>query len=326
MWSVRLQKEKEMKELILLPMGIITNLLMVRFNLMKLGNRGETPVANPEAPPAEPSVPTDPPKDTPQPSAYESLKTTKGMKSDDEFAKSYSEAEVELGKRQTRLDTVKTQLESQGFTLDDNGNVVQVGTNTPLQPQNQQQQQYDPYNWQAGQGQGQEQQPIYDPYTGQQLTNPIDIQLAGMTPSQRMVAVANAVNDQREKQQHSSSLVENEVLSKPEAQGFEKDVRMVMNSLPLAQRSDKKQWEDALLRVKGMKYDEAMKSKGAEGVTAFLNKENVQGLPSGGSGGKGGPKLTTEQQTSYDWYKTNRPNMFKDVSAFLKASDPKHKG
>ena len=316
-----------MKELILLPMGIIANLLMVKLNLTRLGNKGETPVVT-QDPPTDPPPVTDPPEDPPQPSAFESLKTTKGMKNDDEFAKSYTEAEVELGRRQTKLDTVKTQLETQGFTLDDSGNVVQIGNMPPIHQQNQQNQQpqYDPYAWPTpGQNQGQGQDPIYDPYTGLQITNPLDLQLAQLPVGQRTAVVVDAMLTQRDKQNHSSSLAENKVLSEPGAKGFEADVRKVMMNLPLNQRSDEKQWQDALLKVKGMRYDAAMKSAGKEGVDAFINKENAQGMPSSG-GGKGGIKLSVDEESTFKWYQDNRPGMFKDKAHFRKASTANYKG
>jgi len=94
-----------------------------------------------------------------------------------------------------------------------------------------------------------------------------------------------------------------------------------MRSLPLAQRADKKSWEDALLRVKGMRYDQAIKNAGQQGVDQFLNKEGLQ-VPAGSGGEGSATTLTPDQEQVFRYYQQNMPGMFKDKSHFLKATRP----
>jgi hypothetical protein len=127
--------------------------------------------------------------------------------------------------------------------------------------------------------------------------------------------------DQREKLQASTYQAEAEVLSKPEAKGFEDDVKKVMQNLPLPQRANKQAWEDALLRVKGMRYDQAIKSAGQQGVEEFINKGSLH-VPSGQGGEGGAASLNAEQEQIYRYYQQNHPGMFKDKASFLRATQP----
>ena len=260
---------------------------------------GQEPPAGAQTPPAQ--------------SIYKDLQVKKGFKSEEDLAKSYIEAEQSLGKHQNLNNKVKQQLESAGYTIDDEGNVKPVG-----QPSGQ------PLTQPGGQPGGYPGQPveqIYDPYTGQIITDPIAIQLARMPLGMREATVVNAIIEQREKQQIGSYQAEAEVLSTPEAKGFEDDVRNVMRQVPLAQRANKQSWQDALLRVKGMRYDQAVKNAGQQGVEAFLNKEGIQ-IPEGSGGQQGVATLTAEQEQVYRYYQQNYPGMFKDKAAFLRANSP----
>ena len=252
----------------------------------------------------------------PQPSAFDDLMSKKGFKSNDDFAKSYGEAEASLGRSQNAHNTAKQQLETQGYTMDDSGNITPVQTQPGAQVQPVQQ--VTPGQQNPGQQQQTQADPIYDPYTGQQITNPVDVQLAQMPLSQRMSVVVNSIVETRDQQQREASTVETEILTSPEAKGFEEDTRRVMMQLPLAQRTKKESWQDALLKVKGMKYDDALKNAGTDGVNAFLNKEQNQAIPSGAPAGDGTVVLTPEQETTYKYYEQNHPTMFKDRAHFIK--------
>lgn len=246
-----------------------------------------------------------------EPDPYQEVMTKKGFKSQGDFAKSYVEAESALGREQTRVSTIKTQLESQGFTLDDNNQIVQM-------PQGPGQ-----YQQQPGQGQQPVQgDPIYDPYTGEELTNPTDIQLAKMPLSQRVSVVANALLDQREQLNSQASTAESEVLAQPGAKGFEAELKAEMKKLPAQYRANKQAWEQTLLIVKGRKYEDALKNNGQQAVEQFINKENAQGIPA--AGGKVSTlRLTPAQEQTFQWYDTNKKGMFRDRAHFLKvASDP----
>jgi hypothetical protein len=237
----------------------------------------------------------------PAPSTYKDLQTKKGFKTEEDLAKSYVEAEQTLGRKQAAIDKVKQQLESQGYTLNDDGTISQVQGGFQQQPQYPQQ----------------PQETVYDPYTGQAITDPIALQLAKLPVGQREAVVFNAMLEQREKQQRDSYQAEAEVLSKPEAKGFEDDVKKVMMQLPVAQRADKKNWEDALLRVKGMQYDQMAKNMGQEAVHQFLNKENIQNIPGTGAG-SGGVSTTDEEESAWKYYQERNPGLFKDKAHFLK--------
>ena|SRR3990167_1188437 len=280
-----------------------------------LNNRGEVPVT-PSHQPATPATPATP-APQPQPSAYDTLIQKKGFKSNDDVARSYEEVERSYGKSKTSYDTTKKQLEQHGYSLDDNGNIIQVNPNAQPPVRDNQYQQYG----QPNQPYQQQQETIYDPYTGQVISNPIDMQLAQLPLSQRTAVVVNAIIAQRDQFTTAANGFASEVLSKPEAKGFEEDVRKVMAQMPIEQRAKKESWEDALLRVKGMKYDEAMKNAGRQGVDNFLNKQNSQQIP-GAPGAGDNVKLTEEQETTFKWYQQNKPGMFKDKAHFVKSLLP----
>lgn len=271
-------------------------------------NQGGAAPAGTPAGSAAPAAPA-------QPSVYDSLKAKKGFKSDDAVATSYEEIEASYHRTKNVVDTVKQQLEAQGFTVDEKGNVIQAaGAGLPAGEQPLPEAAAQPVA-QPGAGAGQE---VYDPYTGQVITNPQTLQIINTIPDpvQRQMAITNLVIQQNEQFQTQAVTSADEVLSKPEAKGFETDVRKVMLKVPLAQRADKKNWEDALLRVKGVKYDEALKNAGAQGVEAFVNKETIQTIP-GAAGAGGAPtNLTAEQEQNYQWYQQNKPGMFKDRAHF----------
>ena len=262
---------------------------------------------------------------------FQELATKKGLGSPDDLAKIYIDGEKEMGRRQSVIDSVKTQLEAGGYEMDNTGKIQKK----PDQGGQFQQ----PYPQQGQQGQQQyypqQQQQTYDAYgnpinaqpqqdqifdlNGMPITNQLDRQLAMMPVSQRTAYVTNALMDQREKQQTSSFKNEQDVLNTPEAKGFEADVRNVMMQVPLAQRADKKMWDDALLRVKGMRYEQAMKNAGQDGVNQFLNKDQIQGAggQGAGQGGAGGAQMTQTQRDGYKYYQLNYPGMFKDEAHYL---------
>jgi len=256
--------------------------------------------AAPGTPGAAPAAPATPP------SAYNELATKKGFKSQDELAKSYGELETDRSRRVSALDTAKKQVEQQSngsLTLDDNGNVIPI---PGAQPQG---------------GGGQPPEVVYDPYTGVPITDPIALQLIRLPPGQREAVIFSALSDQRDKQQSAAYQHDVDVLSKPEAKGFEDDVRKVMMALPLAQRAKKEEWDNALLRVKGTRYDKDKQVWAQHGVDQFINKETNQEVP-GTPGGGGSVKLTPEQEQTYAWYQQNQPGLFKDKAHFAKALTP----
>ena len=244
----------------------------------------------------------------PQPSIYKDLQTKKGFKSEEDLAKSYIEAEQALGRHQNIANKVKEQLENAGYILDEEGNIKPSGQPTG-QPSG-----YPPQTQPP-------QETIYDPYTGQPITDPIALQLARLPVGQREAFIFNAMQDQRERQQGLVFEAEQEILSKPEAKGFENDIRKVMQALPLAQRANKKEWEKALLQVKGARYDLDKKNWAQQGVEGFINKEEIQQPVSVGGTGSG-TALTQDQEQSYQWYQKNQPGMFKDRAHFAKALTP----
>ena len=139
------------------------------------------------------------------------------------MAKSYEEVERNYTKTTTARDTTKKQLEQYGYSLDESGNVIQVN---PMAQPSVRDNQYQPY----GQPQ-QTQEVIYDPYTGQAISDPVARQLATMPLGQREVFLFNALLSQRDQMTTASNKVASEVLSSPEAKGFEDDVRNVMQHL-----------------------------------------------------------------------------------------------
>lgn len=247
-----------------------------------------------------------------QPSVYNELKAKKGFKSEEDLARSYVEAETAYSKHQNITNKVKQQLESAGYTIDDEGNVRPVSGGQAGQGGGMSA---------GGQGGGNAQDVIYDPYTGMPITDPVALQLAKLPVGQREAFIFNAMLEKREQQQGLAFQADQEVLSKPEARGFEDDVRKVMQALPLHLRADKKEWEKALLQVKGARYDSDRKRWAEQGVNDFINREELQG-PAGAGGSGGGARLTPDQEQSYQWYQKNQPGMFKDRAHFARALSP----
>jgi hypothetical protein len=249
----------------------------------------------------------------PQPTPYEEVMKAKNFKSNDDFAKSYREAETELGRTKNVVNTVKTQVEQQSqgsLTVDDKGNVI------PKQ------------GYVAPQGQPhyqspEEQEVIYDPYTGKQITDPLQLQLAKMPTGQREAFIFNAMLEHRDQLQTQSFGIESEILGSAEAKGFEEDVKKEVAAVPLQYRANKKTWEDALLRVKGRKFDEMRKNAASQGVNDFLNTQSNQGLPPAGGGGSGSP-LSPEMETSFQEYRRRFPNSkaANDRNVFLQFTKP----
>ena len=273
---------------------------------------------NQTVPPAGSAAPVTP---APQPTPYEEVMKAKNFKTNDDFAKSYREAETELGRTKNVVNTVKQQVEQQSqgsLTVDDKGNVIPKQGYVAPQGQPHYGQPNAPY--QAPQ---QDEEVIYDPYTGQTLTDPIQKQLARMPLGQREVFIMNAMLEQREKQQVASYNLENEILGSSEAKGFEEDVKKIMSQVPLQYRTDKRTWEDALLRVKGMKFDEMRKNAATQGVNDFLNTQSNQNLPPAGGGGSGS-SLSPEMETSFQEYRRRFPNSkaANDRNIFLQFTKP----
>lgn len=238
----------------------------------------------------------------------------KKLKSVDDIPKIYEETEASFHRTNQALQSAKQDIETQTGgqkTLDDKGKIIDNPNFHPgFIPQGQPGQ----YQPQGGYGQP---ETIYDAYSGAVITDPVTIQLIKNfpDPTQRQIAITNAVIMQNDKLQRDSYVSEQEVLNTPEAKGFENDVRSVMQALPLHQRADKKQWQDALLRVKGMKFDQMRQSAGQEGVENFLNKQGMQPLPEA-PGGTGGVRLSPEDEKSFQWYQANQPGMFRDRAHF----------
>jgi hypothetical protein len=113
------------------------------------------------------------------------------------------------------------------------------------------------------------------------------------------------------------------MLNTADAKGFEADVKKVMSQVPLQYRADKKVWEDALLRVKGMKFDEMRKDVGGQAVKDFLNTQSNQGLPNSG-GGASGSSLSPEMESSFQEYRKRFPNSkaAQDRNVFLQFTKP----
>ncbi len=269
------------------------------------------PIVNPD--PNQPGGSQGQPQPTPQPSAFDSFVQKKGFKSSDDVVKSYEEVEKSYTRTTTAIDKAKKQLEQHGYTINDEGDVVEQN------PQQYQQPYQQPYGQQ--QQQQQQQETVYDPYTGQVINNQLDLQLSRLPLAQRTAVVVNAILNQRDNYTTESRKAEAELFAKPEARGFEDDVRNVMQKLPLEMRIKKENWEDALLKVKGMRYDEALKNAGAQGVDSFLNKAKNQGIP-GSSGSGDNIKLSEEQEKTFRWYQENKPGMFKDKAHFLTSLSP----
>jgi len=255
-----------------------------------------------------------------QPNAFDELRTKKGFKDNDSFAKSYTEVEQSYGRTQNALNTAKQNLETQSqgmYTLDDKGGMVL----TEKGQQYQQQQQYQP---QQPNYQQPAQEEIYDPYSGKPITDPATRQfLMQYGPGQREAVLFNAMAEQREVQQRSAFQHETEVLSTEAAKGFEQDVKKVIMQLPLAQRADKKSWENALLQVKGARYDQDKQNWGQQANTDLLNKMGNQGLPQGGGQkGSSGVQLPSDLEQQYQWYERNRPGFFKSKEEFMQYTSP----
>lgn len=241
----------------------------------------------------------------------------KKIKNIDDIPKLYEEQEASFHRANQKLQTLKQQVEqnSQGsMTVDDNGNLIQNPSFQP--PQGTPGYGYQPQGGYQQNQPGSQQEQLYDPMLGTTINDPVLLQAARLPFGQRELFFANVALEVRENQQRQSYTIEQEVLNAPEAKGFENDVRSVMNQLPLQHRADKKQWQDALLRVKGIKFDEMRKNAGQEGVENFLSKQSIQSMPAQG-GGQQGAQLNQEQEQAYQWYVSNQPGMFKDRQHFL---------
>lgn len=245
-------------------------------------------------------------------SKFNELKQKKGFKSEDDLAASYEEVEKTKSRFENIHGKIKQQIEAVGYTIDDEGNIKQTGdiNSSPARPAE---------NHSSSQPVTEE--PIYDPYTGQVITDPISLQLARMPVGHREAFIVNAMLDQREKQQAAAYQADVEILAKPEAKGFEDDVRKVMQALPLARRANKQEWQDALLRVKGMRYEQDKQKWGQQGVEQFINREEIQ-TPTGTGHNSGSSGLTPDQESTYQWYKQNQPGLFKDRAHFARALSP----
>ena len=265
------------------------------------------PIVEPKVqePVVEPVAPVEPT----QPSVYNDLATKKGFKSQDDFAKNYQEVEADRSRKDNAFNSAKKNVEQQSngtLTLDDKGNIVSTGQQ-PQQPQQ-------PYGQQSYDQQG-----VWDEQQGKYVTDPIEVNFArNNTPMyQRQAMIAQAVIAQNENLQRQAFQSDSEVLSRPEAKGFEDDVRKYMQSQPANVRADKRSWETALKIVKGDKFDEIKKTMGQEAVDKFLNKASVQPVPqASGGGAPGSVALTPDQERTFQWYKTNQPSMFKDRKDF----------
>lgn len=261
-----------------------------------------TPVA-----PVEPVAPV-----APQPSVYNDLATKKGFKSQDDFAKNYQELEQDRSRKDNAFNAAKQNVEQQSngsLTLDEKGSVVSTGQQA--QPQGQ------PYG-QQNQPYGQPQE-VWDEHQGKYVTDPTEAYFArnNIPIYQRQAMIAQAVISQNENLQRQAFQSDSEVLSRPEAKGFEDDVRKYMQAQPANIRANKQSWEMALKIVKGSRFDELSKTMGQEAVDKFLNKASVQSIPAAGGGGTpSGAKLTDDQERTYQWYVANQPSMFKDRKEF----------
>lgn len=272
-----------------------------------MNNRGEVaPVPEPVPAPIPEPAPEPIPDPVPAVGAFDSFVQKKGFKDNDAIAKSYEEIEASHHRSTNTINSVKQQLESAGYAMDDKGVITQTGQPAYQPPQQ-------PYQ--------QEVEPVYDPYTGKAITDPIALQLAQMPVGQREAFIFNAMADQREKLTSASFKAEQEVINSPVAKGFEQDVKNAMMQIPLAQRANKETWEKVLFEVKGKRYDTDRQNWGKQGIDDFINKEGVQGLPAS-SGSGVSVKLTPEQETTYKWYQDNQPGMFQDKAHFLKANSP----
>lgn len=249
------------------------------------------------------------------PTKFQQLKEKKGFKSEEDLAGSYESLEQEHSRKTTVIDKTKKQLEAAGYTLNEDGTIT---PNAPGQPAYQQDSGYQPAGYQP-QGEA-----VYDPYTGQVLSDPIAIQLARMPLGQREAFLFNAMQDQREKQQSASYQADAEILSKPEARGFEEDVRKAMLQKPLALRADKKEWHRTLLEIKGSRYDTDSKNWRAQGAEDFINKEGIQGLGGQSNTDTSGVQLSPEQEQQYRFYQKTRPGTFQNRQEFLNAISPSY--
>ena len=248
------------------------------------------------------------------PSKYETLAQKKGFKSQEDLAGSYENLEQEHSRKTNIVDKAKKQLEAAGYTLNDDGTIEQAGqpAGAPAYP---------PQGYPQGQPQG---EVIYDPYTGQQITDPVALQLARMPLGQREYVVANAIAEQRERQQSAAYQADSEILTKPEAKGFEDDVRKAMLQKPLALRADKNEWSRTLYEIKGKRYDTDSKNWRSQGAEDFINKEGIQGVGGQPNVDTSGVQLSTEQEQQYRSYQKMQPGVFKTRAEFLQAVSPSY--
>lgn len=269
-----------------------------------------TPVVQPQSDEGTPSGGA-----APAPSKFDTLLQKKGFKSNDDLAGSYESIEQEHSRKSTVIDKARKQLESAGYTLRDDGSIEQV------QPAGGG---YVPPGGGYQQPQGQPAETVYDPYTGNPITDPIALQLIRLPPGQREAVIFNAMQDHREKQQSLAYQADTEILSKPEAKGFEDDVRKAMMQKPLAVRSDKAAWEQELYITIGKRHPQLMQQAAAQGVESFINKENIQAVPSSGGADTSGVKLDPTQEQQYRFYQQSRPGLFKDRKHFQQATSPNY--
>lgn len=251
--------------------------------------------------------------ETPKPSqpAWNEDPSLSKFKSPDDLAKSYKEVESSYSRTQNAFKTAKEQVESQtkgAMTMDDKGNLIQnttyqvPATDTPA---------------------GGAYDTVYDPYTGQAITNPIDLQLSKLPLHQRIGFVTQAVIQQNQKWENDSFQAESETLTSPEAKGFEEDVRKVMRTLQPQVRANKEAWKQALLQVKGARYDSDIRNKGTQAVDEFVEKAGVQNIGGGAATApSGGGGLPPDQEKVYQYWKKADPGRFKDRAEFTRFSSP----
>lgn len=262
---------------------------------------------------------------TPQKSKFQEIKEKKNFQTEDDLANAYESAEKTTQRTLGALSKAKKQLESAGYTLnEEDGTIVPLESGTQI-PNVHQQQSPISYGQPNYPQQQQQQDVIYDPYTGQPIVDPMARQLASLPLGQREFYVFNAFQEQREKQQSAAYQADTEILSKTEAKGFEEEVRRNMITKPLAYRANKQAWQDELLKVKGARYDQDRKNWEANGVESFLNKETTQPF-SGAIGGadNSGVRLNPEQEEQFRFYQKTQPGTFKDRKEFLQATMPNY--
>lgn len=241
-------------------------------------------------------------------SKFDELKQKKGFKDNDSIAKSYEEVEVSFGKVNSKLDNIKKNLETQGYTVDDNGNIVQLN-------QNQQGQQ----NFNQP-GAEQNFDTVYDPYTNQPIS-PQLLAIARLPFGQREMAFAQFALDQREQMAVKADEVAEEVLSKIEDKTLVSEVKKIVSKIPMQYRVNKQVWEDAILKAKGTRYDREKELWQKQGEEGLINKLNLGSIPSAAVDSSSGQlRATPEEISTFKQYQQNQPGMFKDLNEFIQYS------